>query len=207
MKEDILEELVDGYLLRQPAVFTKHNVKYRPDQTNISKANKKKFSVHSDIDVLGVNAITKEVFAVSCKSWQNGMNLKNYLSLLTDSTKQDTIKSGRQVWKTFRELCHPVWAKAFREKVYAETGSKSFTYIIAVTKLVNSQMVEAFTTNPYFLSQLSGDGEYEVNIQLLTLSEMISAINDERDSTTVEATEIGRFLQLVAAAGLEIGER
>jgi hypothetical protein len=206
MKEDILEELVDGYLLRQPAVFTKHNVKYRPDQTTIEKADKKKFSVHSDIDVLGVNVKNGKVFAVSCKSWQNGMDLKKYLALLANPAKQSTIRSGREVWKAFRELCHPIWARAFREKIYEETGSKRFTYIIAVTKLVNADLAEAFTANPYFLSHLNGDGEYEVNIQLLTLAEMISAINDDRNSTTVEATEIGRFLQLVGAAGLVIGE-
>ncbi len=40
MKEDILEELVDGYFLRQPAVFTKHNVKYRPDLKGIHKSKK-----------------------------------------------------------------------------------------------------------------------------------------------------------------------
>lgn len=135
MKEDILEELVDGYLLRQPAVFTKHNVKYRPNQSTINKTDKKKFSVHSDIDVLGVNVMTKEVFAVSCKSWQNGMNLKKYLEVLSNPDNHQTQVSGRSVWKAFRELCHPVWAKAFREKIFEETGSKNFTYIGLPQKL------------------------------------------------------------------------
>lgn len=160
--------------------------------------------MHSDIDVLGVNVITKEVFAVSCKSWQNGMNLKKYLKVLSNPDNNHTQVSGRSVWKAFRELCHPVWAKAFQEKIFEETGSKSFTYIIAVTKLVKADLAEDFTTNSFFLRQLSGDGEYDVKIQLLTLSEMIRVINKGRETTTVEPTKIGRFLQFVSAAGLEI---
>ena len=47
MKEDILEQLIDGYLLRQPGTFTKHNVKYRPDQKALKKEDKNKVNPHS----------------------------------------------------------------------------------------------------------------------------------------------------------------
>lgn len=69
MKEDILEQLIDGYFLRQSATFTKHSVKYRPDQNSLKKEDKNKYSVHSDIDILAVNLKTKETNVVTCKSW------------------------------------------------------------------------------------------------------------------------------------------
>jgi hypothetical protein len=78
MKEDILEQLVDSYFLRKPATFTKHNVKFRPELSSMTKEEKRKYSVHSDIDVIAVHfkgACEKEVSVVSCKSWQSGLVL------------------------------------------------------------------------------------------------------------------------------------
>ena len=57
MKEDILEQLVDGWFLRQPATFTKHNVKYKPSSDDIADLDvkgKSLYSVSSDIDVMVV---------------------------------------------------------------------------------------------------------------------------------------------------------
>lgn len=43
-----------------------------------------------------------------------------------------------------------------------------------------------------------------MKIEFLTLEEMINTIIEGRNGTVVEATEIGRFLQLISAAGLKI---
>lgn len=132
MKEDILEQLIDGYYLRQPSTFTKHNVKYRPDANLIPSSLKNKYSVHSDIDILTFNTRTKVTNVVTCKSWQGGFNVEKHLRLLSDPKKKFTKLSGREVWKSFRELTDPVWATAFRSKVFEETKQKKFNYIIAV---------------------------------------------------------------------------
>jgi hypothetical protein len=58
MKEDILEQLLDGYFLRKPATFTKHNVKFKPKKEDIKhfdSRNKSRFTFPSDIDVLAVH--------------------------------------------------------------------------------------------------------------------------------------------------------
>ncbi len=206
MKEDILEQIVDGYLLRQPSVFTKHNVKYRPNLDSIDKESKSKYSVHSDIDVLGVNLREKTVTAVSCKSWQSGFDVKKYLDLLSDPKKHETKASGRHVWKGFREITNEFWAKAFRDKIYEETNSKSFNYIIAVTKIKNPEYIEKFVNNKGFINMLSGAGEFDVKINFLTLDTMIKSINKSMEGTAVESTEIGRLLQLISAADLEINK-
>lgn len=49
------------------------------------------------------------------------------------------------VWKSFRELTDQVWTKAFRDKIFEETNSKKFNYIIAVTKLNNSKRINEFS--------------------------------------------------------------
>ena len=62
MKEDILEQLVDGWFLRKSGTFTKHNVKYKPLQTDIvhlDTREKSRFTVSSDIDVLAIHLNVK----------------------------------------------------------------------------------------------------------------------------------------------------
>jgi len=139
MKEDILEQLIDGYFLRKPSTFTKHNIKYRPDLNFISKGEKNKYSVHSDIDIISINTFTKDINVVSCKSWQGGFDIKFYFNKLSNPQNHTYIYSGKEVWKSFREITNPIWAKAFRDKVFEETNSKKFNYYIAVTKLLNQQ--------------------------------------------------------------------
>ena len=204
MKEDILEELVDGYFLRQPAVFTKHNVKYRPDLKGIHKSKKNKYSVHSDIDVLTINLQNKSVNVVSCKSWQGGLDVKKHLDWLSNPNKHTKKVSGREIWKSFRELTDKTWASAFRKKIYEETKSKSFTYIIAVTKLRNEKYKEEFVNCKVFNNILSNNGEFKVKIKFLTLEEMLTSIIEARSGTAIESTEIGRFIQLISAANLTI---
>jgi predicted nucleic acid-binding Zn finger protein len=204
MKEDILEQLIDGYFLRKPSTFTKHNIKYRPDLNFISKGQKNKYSVHSDIDIISINTFSKETNVVSCKSWQGGFDIKFYFNQLSNPNNHTNIHSGKEVWKSFREITNPIWAKAFRDKVFEETNSKKFNYYIAVTKLLNQQVKDDFCNCKNFLNLLSNDGEFEVKIDFLTFENIFTEIQNSEMSTTIESTEIGRILQLFKSAGLKI---
>ena len=132
MKEDILEQVVDDYLQAR-GFFTRHNVKFRPRKSHPAFKSKDD-SVPSDIDVIGVNPHARgpsRVWVVSCKSWQSGFNVRSKLAELTQNKK----RSGRESWRFFRELMVPKWSEAFRDAVLRETGSRSFTYATAVTRL------------------------------------------------------------------------
>ena len=73
MKEDILEQIVDDWLISKEGAFTKHNVKFRPDSGR-DDYNSKDDSSYSDIDILAVHVLSEipnqKVSIVSCKSWQ-----------------------------------------------------------------------------------------------------------------------------------------
>jgi len=74
LKEDILEQLIEDWLVAKPGWFVKHNVKFRPDKIH-KKFVSKKDSVHSDIDIIAFSNKEKHlnrVKVVSCKSWQGG---------------------------------------------------------------------------------------------------------------------------------------
>jgi hypothetical protein len=210
MKEDILEQLVDGFFLRKASTFTKHNVKFKPSKNDIIHLNKierSKFAVPSDIDVIAVHLnekFEKRVSVISCKSWQDGFDVDFYFEHLNDKEKRNIRVGTGEVWKKFRELVDPIWAKAFRDKVYEETNSYDFTYFIAITKLKKQKckQLDNFKNCDFFLNNLSDNGSYKVKIEFLELESMLSAIMNEKQNTTIEATEIGRFLQLIKAAGL-----
>ena len=96
MKEDILEQLVDEYL-QHKRYFTRHNIRFRPDRGHPDFISNQD-SVHSDIDVLGVNPLLQgheRVVAVNCKSWQGGFNPKSKITEL----EGDKIISGRETWR------------------------------------------------------------------------------------------------------------
>jgi aminopeptidase-like protein len=103
-------------------------------------------------------------------------------------------------------LVEPNWAKAFREKIFSETNSYDFTYYIAITKIKKNkgQKIEEFKNCNLFLNNLSDNGKNKVKIEFLTLEEMLSEIFIEKADTTIEATEIGRFMQLIKAADLKL---
>lgn len=213
MKEDILEQLVDGWFLRKKATFTKHNVKYRPDSKDINdmgKKEKSQYAVHSDIDVIAVHLNEngkKRVSVVSCKSWQDGFDVDFFYRNLGDDGGDPNIKVGNgHAWKKFREIYDETWAKAFRDKVFEETQSHDFTYFIAVTRFKRKKCnhFESFKSCPKFLNLLNENGKYEVEIRFLTLEEMLNDILHQKADTAIEATEIGRFMQLIKAADLEI---
>jgi len=212
MKEDILEQLVDGYFLRKPKTFTKHNVKFKPsveDISSLTNLEKSKYSVSSDIDVIAVHLgeeYENKVSAISCKSWQDGFDIDFFYEHLTDENKKKKRVGTSEAWKKFRELVEPTWAKAFRDKVFYETGSYDFTYYIAITKIKKnkSKKIDEFRNCNLFIDNLSNNGQNNVKIEFLTLEDMLSELLNEKTNTTIESTEIGRFIQLIKATGLKL---
>ena len=188
-KEDILEQIVEEYLLHR-GYFVRHNIKFRPRKNHpdfilIQDSN------HSDIDVVGYHPMmsgSERVLVVSCKSWQGGFSPASEL----DAIVNNKIRGGRRAWKAFRELTNPKWSEAFVEAVKEATGEEKFTYATAVTRLKGDKAVwenyqpfqEALGRNP---------------VKILTFAEMVSEIQDQL-TTTLAATEVGRILQLFSAA-------
>lgn len=134
MTEDILEQLVDGYFSRETATFTKHNVKFRPtDIKLIDPKERNKYSVHSDIDVLAIHLgkqNEERVSVISCKSWQEGFDLDLFFDWLPDSEKQLRKYGSGPIWKKFRELVHPEWAKPLGIRFFLkQTHSISLTIL------------------------------------------------------------------------------
>ena len=78
MKEDILEQLVDEYLMHK-GYFTMHNVKFKPP-TDDPEFDRAADSVASDIDVIAYHPCKRgkdRVVVVSYKSWQGGFDVLN----------------------------------------------------------------------------------------------------------------------------------
>ena len=107
--------------------FVKHNVKYRPDKNRLGY-DPRKDSVHSDIDIIAVDKINGEVHVVSCKSWQDGFRIRNMLRWIETGNK-----------RRVRDLVSDRWKESFLKTIKRETGKKDFTYVIAVTKLLQEE--------------------------------------------------------------------
>jgi len=192
-KEDILEQLVEDYLIHE-GYFVRHNIKYRPSETHL-EFKVKADSNHSDIDVLGYNPLLRgpdRVWAVSCKSWQSGFRVN---SKLTEIKEGKTV-SGKDAWKHFRELIMPKWSEAFIDKIERETGQRQFTYVTAVTKRIGER--EPWETYPLFCKRMENNP-----IRIIELREMLDVVQGRVD-TTLAGTELGRILQLLRAAGIQI---
>jgi len=212
MKEDILEQLVEDWLVSQEGWFVKHNVKYRPSIEH-PEYESKKDSVHSDIDIVAYSPTARgaaRVAVVTCKSWQAGFNIGKWLERLECEAEynQPTIEfQKREKWKSFREIVSEKWLVSFLDKLKRETGQLSFTYYIAVTKLSgksiddNRQLLE----NSKVIEKRFKKHGANIDIRLLPLEEIISSIKlrmEGKDTPVLEITNIGRLLQLLNAAGL-----
>lgn len=192
-KEDILEQLVEEYLLHD-GYFVRHNVKFLPRRDHPDFISNQD-SNHSDIDVIGYHPTrtgTERVIVVSCKSWQGGFDASAEIR----NIDQQKVVRGREAWKSFRELVVPKWSEAFLSAVQAATGQSEFTYVTAVTKLVGSK--SPWETNQKFVQSLGGNP-----IRIIDLREMLNFISPSL-STTLAGTEVGRMLQLFKAAGISI---
>lgn len=190
MKEDILEQLVDDYL-QAKGYFTRHNIKFRPSK-NSPGFEPRYDSNHSDIDVLGFNPhlrAEKRVWAVTCKSWQVGFRVDSKIEEL----EKGKIVSGRDAWKPFRELMQPKWTNAFFDAIYAATGSQKFTYVTAVTRVIGDP--RKWEQHERFRHALRGNP-----LRLLSLEKMLNVVLAAL-GTTVAASDFGRTVQLLKAAG------
>ena len=193
MKEDILEQLVDDWL-QSRGYFTRHNLKFkpRPDHQNFDQ---RQDSVPSDIDVLAVNPLIKgpeRVIVVSCKSWQAGFDVRAKIAEI----EENKIRSGREVWRGFRELVRPKWSEAFVSAIKNATGTDKFLYLTAVTSMRGDRSV--WENHPRFRTALGGN-----KLSIMTLSEMAEEVASGL-TTTVASSMFGRTLQLLKAAGFAL---
>ena len=191
MKEDVLEQLVDDYL-KSKGFFTVHNVRFGPSKED-DGYNSNQDNQPSDIDVLGFHPLIDppdNVWVVSCKSWQPGLDVRTTVNTLIENP--DKRVSGRAAWKGFRELVKPKWKAALVRKVKGLTGTSNFTHVTAVTRIRGEKSL--WETNHTFLSGLDG-----CKLRMLSLSEMLDDIYDGLTTTTAPS-EIGRVLQLIKAA-------
>jgi hypothetical protein len=195
-KEDILEQLVEEYLLHD-GYFVRHNIKYLPRRDHPDFISNQD-SNHSDIDVIGFHPTrtgVDRVKVVSCKSWQGGSDAAAEIGAI----EQHRTVRGREAWRGFRELVVPKWSEAFLAAVCSATGQREFTYITAVAKLVGGKA--EWEGNRGFLQALDGNP-----IRILDLREMLDFIAPAL-GTTLAGTEVGRMLQLFKAAGIGLRSR
>lgn len=192
-KEDILEQIVEEYLVHK-GYFVQHNIKFLPRKDHPDFITNQD-SNHSDIDVIGYHPLIegeRKVMVVSCKSWQQGFNPASEL----DAIINDKVRRGRKAWQAFRELTVPKWSEAFLKAVRDATGSDSFTYVTAVTRLSGDKGI--WEAHEPFRQAIGGNP-----VTILTFREMVTEIQGQL-TTTLAATEVGRMLQLFAAADMKV---
>ena len=191
MKEDILEQLVDEYLMHK-GYFTMHNVKFKPP-TDDAEFIGNQDSVASDIDVIAIHPCKDgpdRVIVVSCKSWQQGFDPETCIKQIRNNKKY----GGREAWRGFRELCRPKWSRAFLQAVEAVAGTTQFTYWTAVTSVKGKRSKAAWEDNAEFRAALGGNP-----IRLISFADMLDDVWGQL-STTPAATELGRMIQLMKAS-------
>lgn len=190
MKEDVLEQITADYL-NSCGYFVLTNIKYRPSKAD-PEWNGRQDGVHSDIDVVGYHprkAPPKKVVAVSCKSWQEGFWAEFELNAIANGR----FISGRERWKTYRELASPKWGRAFRERIFELTRQTKFEHWIVCTKFGDPYKEQDWIDNPSFKNNLT---PYLRIISLETIfQETLKNI-----TTTPANSELGRLIQLLKVA-------
>lgn len=193
MVNDILEQIAEDYF-RELGYFTQHNVKYKPKEKGPA------FSVHSDIDIIGVHpkkSGVEKVVVVSCKSWQGGMSIEKELDMLKNNPEK--ITNGKSSEKRWKEFFNKYWTEGLRQKVFEMSGQKNFTFCLAVTKYTGKKELwenfESFTKN--FLG---------CRIEVIDLETMILTIQ-KLLTTTPAHSELSRLMQLIKAGGGKITYR
>lgn len=213
MKEDILEQLVEDWLVSESGWFVKHNLKFRPDP-GCEGYESKKDSVHSDIDILalsGVKTGVERVALITCKSWQDGFSPRTWIAKLEAEAsyhEPSVAFKAREEWKSFRELVSLKWMKAFVSQVERETGQRDFTYIVAVTKTTGRPEERSRFENSTIIRDRFRSIGSEMELKIVTLEEIIKQyLLRLRNKVTpsLESTDVGRLLQLMAAAKIDLG--
>ncbi len=190
MKEDILEQITADYL-NLKGYFVLTNTKYRPSSTDPEWSSKRD-AVYSDIDVIGFHPLKlppHKVIAVSCKSWQEGFWVEFELKAIAAGK----IVSGRERWKTFRELASPKWGRAFRNKIYELTRQTKFEHWIVCTKFGDPSKEGDWVHNPDFHKDLTP------YLRIVSLEDIFKETM-ERTTTTPANSELGRLIQLLKVA-------
>ena len=182
---------MDDYL-QMKGYFTIHNVRFRPslDQEGY---NSTLDSVSSDVDVVGIHPRRKgnaKVVVVSCKAWQTGFRADHMVAQL----KGEAPNPRRPRWLQFRELWDAKWSEAFVREIEARTGSRRFTYYLAVTRLIGDPT--AWETNERIRDNLRGNPFKFLPLETMW-AEVLSTV-----TSTPAASEMGRLAQLLKAAGL-----
>lgn len=212
MKEDILEQLLEDWIISKEGWFVKHNVKFRPDSKH-KQYDSKKDSVHSDIDLLGLSNRERginKVIVVTCKSWQGGFNLGKWLRVFDEKpiyNERNEKFTPREKWKYFRELTSDKWIKAFLDKIENETGQRKLIYYIAVTRLSNHKLDYRNLETPIKISKRFQKHNGQIVLRVITLEDILKDYSDRithKATTSLESSEVGRLLQLINASGLKI---
>ena len=88
------------------------------------------------------------------------------------------------------------WADALLSRIRELTGTQSFTYVIAVTKLIGDKTgwVE-WVEHEMFKQNLGGNP-----IKFLTVDEILDYLN-KHTTKTVASSDLGRLLQVIKASG------
>jgi len=212
MKEDILEQLVEDWLVSEPGWFVKHNIKFRPSRDS-ADYNSKQDSVHSDIDVLAISGTKigmERVKVVSCKSWQGGFDPRDVLKTLEAPAlynEPSATFQRREKWKYYRELVSTKWMNSFIDKIEAETGQRDFEYCIAVTKILGTPadrvaLEESQVIRERFLAENA-----TILIKIVPLQDIIVNMLERqalKQTSVLESTDVGRLIQLLRAAGIRL---
>ena len=194
MKEDILEQVIAEYL-NVLGYFTLANVKFKP-KLGCAGHDPQQDSVSSDIDIIGYSpgrSGPARVVAVSCKSWQAGF----WPQWELDYIRKDRSYAGRKRWKSFRELVNDKWARAFKQRIRELTGVSVFEYWTACLFTGDEDEKVLWTENMEFKRRLTP------HLRLITLHDMFIEIS-KRLTTTPAGSEVGRLIQVMKAARIEI---
>lgn len=182
MTNDILEQIAEDYF-RSLGYFTQHNVKYRLDK-----------GVHSDIDLLAIHPKLTgpaRVAAVSCKSWQGGLDIATKIKILEKNVLVCTPRELKEK-NLFREFSSKDWAAALTKKVLEVTGQQEFEFYTIVT-LYHHGDKSTWENINLFRQHLPA-----CKLKLIDLKEMIQTIWPNI-TTTPEHSELSRLLQLIKA--------
>jgi len=86
----------------------------------------------------------------------------------------------------------PKWSEAFVDAVEMVTGTRKFTYVLAVTAIIGEPQL--WETHQPFIQAMGGNP-----IRMIDLTKMLNHIQ-KLSTTTVASSDIGRVLQLMRAA-------
>ena len=95
------------------------------------------------------------------------------------------------------------------KKIEEETGQRNFTYRVAATKIIHDKKInylEKIQNNEKIKKRFNKYNS-KIKIEIIDLKTIINQtlerIND-KETPVLEMTEIGRFIQLLEAAGIKI---